>query len=175
MFEDKDRNTEERIDEIEQLLNELTKSVSDDDSVHEGEIVDNDRVFVKTARIGRPENSIKELLYNFIINILLLAVVSIWGFGLTFSPKLMVILVALLLTLFNRFIKPILVLISLPITIMSFGFFYLLINAFGLYLIDIILGNAFVINSFLSAFVSSIIIAILKLMFDYYFKRITIS
>jgi putative membrane protein len=71
--------------------------------------------------------------------------------------------VALILTLVNTFIRPILNVISLPITILTLGLFMLVINGLMLLLTDRIADAfdlGFRVNGFWAAFVGAIIITI---------------
>lgn len=73
---------------------------------------------------------------------------------------------ALIITLLNMTIKPILQLIGLPITIISLGVFYLVINTLLLYiaagLANTLFDVGFVIDSFGSGFVAAIVISIVS-------------
>ena len=75
-------------------------------------------------------------------------------------------LVALVIALLNMTIKPILQLIGLPITVISLGVFYLVINTILLYLAGAIsnalFDTGFVIASFGSGFVASIVISLVS-------------
>ena len=55
-------------------------------------------------------------------------------------------LVAIVLSLLNTFVKPVLTLIAFPITLMTLGFFQLIINAFILSLASSILYSVLGIN-----------------------------
>lgn len=75
-------------------------------------------------------------------------------------------LMALIIALLNMTVKPILQVLGLPITVISLGIFYLVINTLLLYVAASI-GNAlfdvvFVIDSFGSGFVASIVISIVS-------------
>lgn len=70
-------------------------------------------------------------------------------------------LVALVLVLLNTFIKPILTIIALPITILSLGLFQLVINGFVLTIATDILSPDFQIESFGLTIIASICISIL--------------
>ena len=77
-----------------------------------------------------------------------------------------VALFGLVLALINMSIKPILQFISLPVTCLTLGIFYLVVNAFLLYLAqwlaNNVLGLSFHIESFGSAFVGAIVISIVS-------------
>lgn len=70
-------------------------------------------------------------------------------------------LVALVLSLLNTFIKPILTIIALPITILSLGIFQLVINGFILTLATDILRPDFYIHGFGLTILVSIFISLL--------------
>jgi putative membrane protein len=69
------------------------------------------------------------------------------------------VIVAAVLGLLNIFIKPILILLSLPATILTFGLFLFVING-GIILLCSRLVNGFSINSFWTAIVFSIILSV---------------
>jgi len=69
------------------------------------------------------------------------------------------ILVALLLGFLNAFLKPILVILTIPITLITFGLFLLVINAVIIKLADYAL-EGFSVNSFLTAVLFSIIVSV---------------
>ena len=73
---------------------------------------------------------------------------------------------ALIIALLNMTIKPILQVIGLPITIISLGVFYLVINTLLLYLAaalgGALFGIGFVIDSFGSGFVAAIVISLVS-------------
>lgn len=73
---------------------------------------------------------------------------------------------ALFLALLNMSIKPILQFLSLPITCLTLGIFYLVVNTFMLYLASWLATGLFdtglVISSFGSAFVASIVISVVS-------------
>ena len=77
-----------------------------------------------------------------------------------------VALTALILSLLNMSVKPVLQLLSLPVTILTLGIFYLIINTLMLYLASWLanglLGAGFYIAGFGSAFLASIVISIVS-------------
>lgn len=80
------------------------------------------------------------------------------------SAWLPVIAVALFLALINASIKPLLQLLSLPVTVLTLGIFAIIVNALMLelasWLATALFGTGLSIASFGSAFVASIIISI---------------
>ena len=69
--------------------------------------------------------------------------------------------VSILLALLNTFVKPILVFLSLPITILTLGLFVLVINAFILVLVDKLV-EGLRIESFGYAIVMSIVMGLIN-------------
>jgi len=71
---------------------------------------------------------------------------SILFSGITVSSYLSALLVVLLLSVVNTFVKPVLQLLTFPITIVTFGFFLLVINALMILLVDWFLSGFDVAN-----------------------------
>jgi putative membrane protein len=71
------------------------------------------------------------------------------------------LIVAVVLGLLNVFIKPILVILTLPFTIITLGLFLLVINAIIILLCDNIVGG-FGVDSFWTALFFSLILSILQ-------------
>lgn len=75
-------------------------------------------------------------------------------------------LLALVLSLLNMSVKPILHVLSLPATVLTLGLFYLVVNTIVLrlaaWLANALFGIGFVISSFGSAFVAAIVISIVS-------------
>lgn len=69
------------------------------------------------------------------------------------------LIVAVVLGLLNVFIKPILVILTLPVTILTLGLFLLVINALIILLCTNIVGG-FSVDSFWTAFIFSIILSL---------------
>lgn len=70
---------------------------------------------------------------------------------------------AVILTLLNAIVKPILVILTLPITILTLGLFMFIINAITLMLAQAIIGSGFVIESFGLAILASIVISFINM------------
>ncbi|SEM71470.1 putative membrane protein [Ligilactobacillus sp. WC1T17] len=79
------------------------------------------------------------------------------------SSILAAFLAAVVLGLLNMWVKPFLVILSLPITALTLGFFYLVINGVMLELTAYLMGDFFQFSSFSSAFVVAIIISVVNL------------
>lgn len=71
------------------------------------------------------------------------------------------LIVAIVLGLLNIFIKPILVILTLPVTILTLGLFLLVINALMILLCSKIVGG-FSVDTFWTALFFSIILSVLQ-------------
>lgn len=67
------------------------------------------------------------------------------------------------LSLLNIIVKPILILLTLPVTILSLGLFLFIINAITLSLTDHLMGGSFEISSFGMSIVFSILLSLFNL------------
>lgn len=76
------------------------------------------------------------------------------------------ILASFILSILNVIVKPILVILTLPVTFFTLGLFLFVINAITLYLTQSIMGDSFVIDGFGTAILAAIIISILNLLIE---------
>ena len=100
-----------------------------------------------------------KLLFRILITSALVLVLSHFMTGVHVANFETALIVAVVLGLLNIFIKPILVLFTLPITFFTLGLFLLVINAIIILLCDTIVGG-FSVNSFWTAFLFSIILSV---------------
>ena len=99
------------------------------------------------------------LILRIIITALLVMVIAHFMPGVSVASFTTSIIVAVVLGLLNIFIKPILVLLTLPVTLLTLGLFLLVINALIIELCTKIVGG-FAVNSFWTALLFSIILSI---------------
>ncbi|HUD46630.1 MAG TPA: phage holin family protein [Candidatus Baltobacteraceae bacterium] len=85
--------------------------------------------------------------------------------GIDYSSFLGLLLAALLLGLLNAFVRPVMLLLSLPLLIFTLGLFILVINAFLLYAVGHMLKD-FHVYSFGAAFWGSLVISIISLLLN---------
>lgn len=106
-----------------------------------------------------------------VIGIFIAVAVAVWlvpgiEVGGTVSTWTSVLIIALIIALLNMTIKPILQLLGLPITVITLGIFYIIINTALLYLASWLanglFGIDFIIATFGSGFVASIVISIVS-------------
>lgn len=100
--------------------------------------------------------------------ILTFAVVMIGAYfmpGIEVQDTLAAIVTAVVITLLNSIVKPILKFLSIPITVLTLGLFLLVINA-GMILLADYLVPGFYVNSFMSALIFGVILSIITWLFD---------
>lgn len=84
------------------------------------------------------------------------------------------LLASAILSILNFIVKPILVVLTLPITIVSLGLFLFVINAITLMITQSLIGNSFVIDGFGVAIIAAIVLALINLILNRLIKdRIT--
>lgn len=69
---------------------------------------------------------------------------------------------SLTLTLLNTFVKPLIVFFTFPLTIATLGLFYLIVNGIIIWITAGIMGDAFIISNFFTAFFAAIFISLLQ-------------
>ena len=73
------------------------------------------------------------------------------------------VIAALLLGILNAFVRPVLMLLALPLLIFTLGLFTLVINALLLYFVGFLLYPSFYVDSFGYAFLGALIISIVSI------------
>ena len=76
------------------------------------------------------------------------------------------IVAALLLNLLNITIKPTLVLLTLPLSIVTLGIAYPIVNVILLKLCDFIMGRSFEISGLVAPFIIAVFISVMKIILD---------
>lgn len=101
-------------------------------------------------------------LIQLLVNAVVLLIIShffqafeVAGFGAA-------LLASFILAIFNLIVKPILVVLTLPVTVLTLGLFLFVINAITLMLTQAIMGSSFVIDGFGMALIAAVIFAILN-------------
>ncbi len=103
----------------------------------------------------------KRFLLRWFINcISLLLVVHIVS-GISISSWLTAITAALVLGLLNAFVRPVLIVLALPVNILTLGLFTLIINGFMFYLAALLV-HGFVIAGYWYAFLGALVFSIIS-------------
>ncbi len=104
-------------------------------------------------------------LIKWVINSIALGISVMIVKGLHVESVFSLIAASLVIGLLNAFIRPFLILLTLPINILTLGLFTLIINAMLFYLASYIV-KGFVVESFFSALAGSIIMSIIGLILN---------
>jgi putative membrane protein len=103
-------------------------------------------------------------LQNWVINTLaVLVAVAILRGHIRYRTSADLLIASLLLGILNAFVRPILMLLALPLLIFTLGLFTLVINALLLYFVGVLMGQAFEVDSFGFAFLGAIIISVVSI------------
>ena len=106
-------------------------------------------------------NNIMEFLAHWGITALSLWVAGFVFHGISFSNNQSLFVSALLLGFANAVIRPVVILLTIPLTLITFGFFLLVINALMMLLVSSLVPG-FKVSGFWTAFFASIFIAVLS-------------
>ena len=101
------------------------------------------------------------ILKNWIVSALVLWVVAYFLPGVRVSGFVVALEVAFILGLINFFVRPLLVALTLPITVVTLGLFIFVINAFMIMLAAAIVPG-FAVSGFISALVFSLILSLVN-------------
>lgn len=102
-------------------------------------------------------------LQRWIINTLAVLVATRVVDGIHWVKAYDLFVASLLLGVMNALLRPLLLLLSLPILIVTFGLFTLVINAALLYLVGWLMGENFVVETFWVAFKGALAISLVSL------------
>lgn len=110
------------------------------------------------------------LIIKLLLNALAVFILAHLLNGVTVDGYVGAIIVAIVLAILNVFVKPILVILTLPVTILTLGLFLLVINALIILLADKLV-DGFAVNSFWTAILFSILLSILQSILYSIFKE----
>lgn len=103
----------------------------------------------------------KNLLIKWIVNSTALLVVAHVVSGVTLDNWRTVFIAALVLGLLNAFLRPVLIFLTLPVTILTLGLFTLFINAFLFYVAAHLVGG-FHVSGFWQAFIAALVFSLVS-------------
>jgi len=81
--------------------------------------------------------------------------------GISLDPLWVALIVGACLTLFNMFVKPIITLLTLPLTIITLGLFSLVINGLIFWYLGKVI-DGFSVESFSAAFFGALLVSVLN-------------
>lgn len=97
-----------------------------------------------------------------VINAIALFIISYLGWGLKIDGLVTTLIAALVLGLLNAIVRPVLQILSLPVTILTLGLFALVINAFMFWLMGRLVPGITMSNWILAWLAYSIIVWIIS-------------
>jgi putative membrane protein len=103
----------------------------------------------------------RRILLKWLINALALLVTAYIVKGIEFTGAPALFMAAALLGILNILIRPFLILLTLPITIITLGLFTLIINGAMLWIVSLII-KGFVIQGFWPAVIGALIISVVS-------------
>ena len=114
---------------------------------------------------------LRRLIWHWFVLALGLYLLTLIGpLHISFDTVRDLILAAFILILANTFIKPLLILISLPLVLLTLGLFLLVINGIILYLLPHIV-HGFHVPSFTSAFFGALLLSLISSFFNGWERR----
>ena len=124
----------------------------------------------KLYKIDNDKYDNKSDLLKFFVGILVYAFV-LWMSSYLFKniyidSFLSCIIAALIMSLLNYTIKPLLIYWTLPLTIITYGIAYPIVNMIILKICDLLMGEYFVVGGFIPVFFIAIFISIMKIFLD---------
>lgn len=124
----------------------------------------------KLYKIDNNKYDNKSDLLKFLTGILVYAIVLLIAdylfVNIYIDSFISAVVAAILLSLLNYTIKPLLIYWTLPLTIVTYGIAYPIVNIIILKLCDILMKEHFIIGNFISVFFIAIFISILKMFLD---------
>ncbi len=109
------------------------------------------------------------LIVSLIVNVLALLVVVKIVPGIHVDSNTTLIVAAIVIALVNTFIRPLVQLISLPLTLLTLGIFALVVNALMLELAALLV-HGFTIESFWSALLGTIVLSLTSTLLNSFVK-----
>src|ERR1035437_5753500 len=107
-------------------------------------------------------SALKSFFQRWLINTLAVLVAVNVVKGLEYDSFISLLVASLLLGILNAFVRPVIMLLSLPLLLFSLGLFTLVINAFLLFLVGQIV-KSFHVASFGSAFWGALVISLVAM------------
>jgi putative membrane protein len=107
-------------------------------------------------------NILREFLAHWGVTALALWLTSFIFHGISFSSKTSLLISALLLGFVNAVIRPVVIILTIPLTLVTFGLFLLVINAVMMLLVSALVPG-FRISGFWTAFFASILVTLISI------------
>lgn len=127
----------------------------------------NGKVIPKKSEINNNTNKvISTFIIKLLINTIVLLLASKLFSSFHISGFFVAFIGALLINILNCFLKPLLIRLTLPITLMSMGLLYPIVNVIILKITSLLIGSNFQINGLLIPFIISIFISFMNMLLE---------
>ena len=108
------------------------------------------------------------LVIRWLLNAVALWVATVLVPGVDYDTILALLLAALVIGLVNAVIRPILLVLTIPITVLTLGLFLLVLNALLFWLADLVPG--FHVDGFVAAFLGSVVMTVVGFLLSFLVK-----
>lgn len=102
--------------------------------------------------------------FFFLLSLAIPSYLTVEGFSAALAASLLFALV-------NAFLKPLFLLMTLPLNILTFGLFTLVVNGFMIYLVSAILRPYFGVSGFFQAVVIALLISIFNVIISWWLEN----
>jgi len=109
---------------------------------------------------------VKKFIQTWLIGTLAVLVAAYIVKGIHYETWVALVVASLVLGIFNTILRPLLMIISLPLLIFTPGLFRLVINAFLLYFVGYLLRPHFYVDTFWDAFWGALLISLVTLVLN---------
>ena len=113
---------------------------------------------------------LKGLILRFLFGVAGLWIATRVVHGISYNTTTTLLAAALLLGVINAVVRPILVTLTLPLTLITFGLFLLVINAGMLWLTSLFL-HGFTVHGFIAALLGSVIVSLVSWIGSWFIHR----
>ncbi|WP_416147180.1 phage holin family protein [Salipaludibacillus sp. HK11] len=101
-------------------------------------------------------------LIQLLVHAVVLLIIANFFQGFEIDGFTTALLASFILSVVNLIVKPIIIVLTLPVTVITLGLFLFVINALTLLITSVVMGSSFVIDGVGMAIVAAIIFAILS-------------
>jgi|SRR4051812_16795687 putative membrane protein len=109
---------------------------------------------------------LKKFIHNWLINTLSVLVAVYIVPGIHYGNPLDLVAASLVLGILNSILRPFMLFLALPLLLFTLGLFLLIINAAVLFLVGLLLGPHFHVDSFGAAFWGALIISLVSMILN---------
>lgn len=120
----------------------------------------------KSNNVYEEKDNSTEFFVGIVVYAIVLMITSSLFEGFYVQNFLFALIAALLLSLLNTTIKPLLIVLTLPLNIVTLGIAYPIVNVIILQFCDLLMGKTFDISGIFASFIIAVFISFLKIILD---------